>query len=355
MQFPGLCCKAGRPPLRVGATRIQTQVTQVEEEKNVKLKIWAPLASLAVFMMFAGSAFAQDDESASAPDPRLQKMLDGFRSAKPSNAAAAHRSQQQVKSDAITREGTDVCTYPFTSGSGTTYLQFCVTVNGNIVEFQSPAGVEQISQGGYNEGYGICDTSTNVGYYDYADMGDSDNWNSPVLISKTASMVKISRTTSDGLWVLTQTITNSPGPNPSAKVLMQLKNNSSQPKGALLMRYADVDPGNAAGTDMYPDGYLESFDSSLSSAWGYVPQNGSDSGAPSYGLMFQNVGNPVPASVPYGRQGLVQNFPDGPYPCDPSLGYAAPLANTDGSIVYLWAVVLNKEQAVSVTGKYFSF
>jgi hypothetical protein len=323
----------------------------------VKLTIsTAALACLAAFMMFAGSAFAQEDESTVAPDPGLQKMLDGFRSAKPSNAvAAARRSQQQAKSDAVTPEGTDICTYTFTSGSGTSYLQFCVTVNGNIVEFQSPAGVEQIAQGGHSEGYGICDTSTNVGYYDYADMGDSDNWNSPVLISKTATLVKISRTTSDGLWVLTQTITNSPGPNSAVKVLMQLKNNSAQPKAALLMRYADVDPGNAAGTDAYPDGFLESFDSSMNSAWGYVPQSGSLSEAPSYGLMFQDVGNPTPASVPYGREGLVQSVPDGPTPCDSMDSVQAPLANTDGSIMYIWAVVLNKEQAVSVTGKYFSF
>ncbi len=323
----------------------------------MKLKLWTPLVCLAVFMMFAGPAFAQEDESASAADPKLQKMLDGLRHAKPSNAATARKSQRQLKGEAVNPE-TNTCAYTFTSGSGTTYLQFCVTVNGNIVEFQSPAGVEQIRQGGFSEGYGICDlTAGDVAYYDYADMGDSGNWDAPVLVSKTASMVKISRTTSDGLWVLTQTITNSPGPNPSAKVLMELKNNSATPKEAFLMRYADVDPGKASDTDMEPDGFLESFDSSGSSAWGYVPSyDGSDSGAPSYGMMFQKVGNPVPSSVPYAYNGYVQDTPDGPEPCAPGDEFVAPLANTDGSIVYLWIVEnLNKEQAVSVTGKYFSF
>lgn len=324
----------------------------------MKLKIWFPLACLAVLMMFAGPALAQEDESASAPDPKLQKMLDGFRSNKPSSdaAAAARRSQQQAKSDAVTPDATATCSYTFTSGSGYTYLQFCVTVNGNIVEFQSPSGVEQIRQGGFDEGYGICDLSTDVGYYDYANGGDSGNWGAPVLVSHTASMVKISRTTSDGLWVLTQTITNSPGPNPSAKVLMQLKNNSGVAKSAFLFRYADVDPGEAAGEDTDPDGFLESFDSTSSSAWGYVPANGSESSAPSYGLMFQKVGSPVPASVPYAIDGYSQDTSVGPPPCNPSTNFVSPLTNTDGSIVYLWIFEnLNKEQAVSVTGKYFSF
>jgi hypothetical protein len=38
-------------------------------------------------------------------------------------------------------------------------LQFCVTVNGNITEFQSPVGFEHIREGSFGEGYGICDFS----------------------------------------------------------------------------------------------------------------------------------------------------------------------------------------------------
>jgi hypothetical protein len=328
----------------------------------VKLKIWAPLACLAVFMMFAGPALAQDDEGA-LPNPRLQKILDDFRSAKPSSDAssAGRTSQQEAKSEAVTPDETNTCSYTFTSGSNFTYLQFCVTVNGNIVEFQSPSGVEQIRQGSYGEGYGICDLTENVAYYDFSDDGASSNWGSPVLISHTSGMVKISRTTSDGLWVLTQTITNSPGPNPSAKVLMQLKNNSGIAKEAYLFRWADVDPGNAANGDNFSTGtddFKESFDSSFSSAWGYVALNetgSSGSDAPSYGLMFQDVGSPTPATVPYGRDGYSLDSSAGPAPCSPFSNYASPINLTDGAIEYLWFVELNKEQAVSVTGKYFSF
>jgi hypothetical protein len=195
-------------------------------------------------------------------DPKLQRILDGWRSAKPStgDASVALESQQQVKSEGVTSD-VNTCAYTFTSGAGYTYLQFCVTVNGNIVEFQSPAGEEQIDQGTIQEGYGVCDLNTNIGYFDYSAGGTSANWDAQVLVSKTATLVKISRTTSDGLWTLTQTITNTPGPNPSARVTMALKNNSTVAKEAYLMRFADVDPGYTAGADAFPTGYEESFNS----------------------------------------------------------------------------------------------
>lgn len=84
-------------------------------------------------------------------------------------AAAFSQSQQQQQNlmPAISSAAaTDVCQSTFTTGAGPTYLQFCVTQNGNITEFQSPAGVEHIRKGDYNEGYGICDFSNLNRYYD---------------------------------------------------------------------------------------------------------------------------------------------------------------------------------------------
>ncbi len=172
----------------------------------------------------------------STPAQRLQGPTKngGARAANPNATGAA---KAKVKSDAVHGDATETCTYTFTSGSGETYLKFCVTVNGNIVEFQAPAGIEQIDQAGSYEGYGICDGSTSIGYYDYA-YADSGNWNAPTTVSHTATPVKIARTTSDGAWTLTQTITSMPGPNPYAKIAMALKNNSGETKSASLMRYA---------------------------------------------------------------------------------------------------------------------
>src|SRR5215469_11636579 len=155
--------------------------------------------------------------------------------------SSASTASINEKVDAIAL-ATATCTYPFTvPGNLNSYLSYCVTVNGNIVSLQSPKGFDQIAQGGAAEGYGVCDLSTNTAYYDWAYL-DSGNWGAPTLVSNTATAVRIARTTTDGLWTLTQTISKVSGVQPYAKVTMALKNNTAITKDAYLVRYADVDP-----------------------------------------------------------------------------------------------------------------
>ncbi len=318
----------------------------------MKLKMWAlPLLCFGLITSFADSALAQEGEVApdQASPARPIPLPSKPPQAQPSNGSetTAGKTQQQMKSEAVGSDHSSTCTYTFTSGSTATYLQFCVTVNGNIVEFQSPLNIEQIRQGDAGEGYGICDLSTETSYYDYADNGDSGNWKAPTTVTHTATMVKIERTTSDGLWTLTQTITSMPGMSPAAKVLMALKNNSSSSKFAYLFRYADADPGQAADTDT---SYNEDFDGTLDSAWGYLGYGNTDD----YGLMIQDVGNPTPTSVGYERAGYALNsIPTNA--CDPFTLVESPLLNADGRTMYLWSVSLKKEQTVSVTSRYLSF
>jgi len=68
----------------------------------------------------------------------------------------------------------------------------------------TPFNREHIAVGAAGEGYGVCDNTGAVAYFDYADYGDSGNWGAPTLVSQTATSVKIARTTSDGVWTLTQ-------------------------------------------------------------------------------------------------------------------------------------------------------
>lgn len=265
------------------------------------------------------------------------------------DATDGSRSQGKPKSDAVNPNATQTCTYKFTSGSGATYLQFCVSVNGNIVEFNSPQGIEQLNQGGADEGYGICDTSTTVGYYDYA-YADSGNWNPPTTVTHTATEVKIERTTSDGAWTLTQTIMPVPGTNPYAKITMALKNNSGVTKDAYLLRYGNADPDNARSTG----NYFQDYDGTLDSAWGNTPYS-STNGSNPYGLMLQNVGNPGPTSVPYGREGFAITGLDGPAPCNYAANFASPITEAEGSIVYFYNFQLKKDETVTVTERYQSF
>jgi len=275
--------------------------------------------------------------------------------AHPANAVSADtsdgRTHGRTKNDASPAEVVNNCGYQFTTGSGITYLQFCVTDKGNISEFQSPEGIEQLNPqdiGAY-EGYGICDlTNNNTVYYDYA-FTSSNNWNPPITVSQTATEVKIERSTSDGLWTLTQMVSLIGGPTPFAKISMTLKNNTNEAKEVLLLRYANPVPDkpNSSGT------YEENYDGTVNSAWGYTAINSGGNGDP-YGLMLQIVGNPTPAKTPYLSEGMA-NTSAAPNPCNPFATFASPITDNFGSIVYVYQFGVNKEQAITVNNRYMSF
>lgn len=175
--------------------------------------------------------------------------------------------------------------WTFTSGSGNTYLSYCVTPNGNITYLETPHGYAQINHTYAalldGEGYGLCDANVPTQYYDYA-YGDSGNWGATSLVSQTATSMKFTRNTSDGFWTLTQTITQVAGSS-SVKVVMTLKNNTAVGRTAYLVRYADINADN--------------FNSNFGSGTGsgaFIWNNSPDPAALSqrYGLALQNVGTP---------------------------------------------------------------
>lgn len=309
----------------------------------MKPKIWAlPLACLAVFALSVGSALAQQNATAPRP-PMLHSSPDQSATvnAPTPDASAAASSQLKTRSN-TSPDATDTCSYTFTSGSGYSYLQFCVTVNGNITEFQSPVNIEQLSPGGSSayEGYGICDiTNANTAYWDYAGNGDSGNWNPPIKLSQNATSVKIERTTSDGAWTLTQIFTSVPGTNPYAKITMELKNNSGEAKKVLLLRYANAVPytGNP---------YLEDYGGTYESAWGWD----------AYGLILQDVGIPAPSSIPWLETAFAINTFAGPAPCNSGANYEAVIVDGSGSLVnQVTFTGLNKNETVTVSKKYMQF
>ena len=248
----------------------------------MKARIWAfALAGVVAFGLSAGSALAQRD--ASKPGPRIGHYDPDQPATVP--VPAADTSQLKTRSNA-TGDYTDTCTYTFTAGTGREYLQFCVTVNGNIAEFQSPSGVEQLSPGGSSafEGYGICDVTnadTRVlglcskrgqrklepSDHGHAHRHDGEN----------------RADHGDGAWTLTQTISIVGGANPYAKMIMALKNNSGVTKDASLIRY-----GNFVPPSGYP--YLENYGGTYDAAVAYTEDSQS-------GVILQDVGPPAPASV----------------------------------------------------------
>jgi len=202
-----------------------------------------------------------------------------------------------------------------------------VTANGNIPQLQSPAG--QLLIGGgitVGEGYGVCNESPIATYWDYAGWGDSGNWLPATTLSQTATSVKIARTTSDGVWTLTQTITQDKA-TPSVRITMALKNNTAVSRKAYLVRYADADPGNWIA---------DSFDSTADSAFGWAPTTGVNDG---WGLMIKNVGT---------RWGYTNGFSqpifNPPNPCAFAYNWIGPVANTDGSILLTYVDAIGSHQ-----------
>ena len=224
------------------------------------------------------------------------------------------------------------CEFTFTAGASNTFLRYCVTDGGNILGIEGPQGHFMVPDN--REGYGVCDESTGVAYDDYGSFGDTGNWGPATVVSHSAKSVKIARTTNDGIWTLTQTISQVTGNTPMAKASMTLKNNTGVDRIALLMRYADVDA----------DGVSEnSLDGTRNSAFGWNPAG---SGI-TFGLALQNVG-----TSPF-HEGFAQNVPQGPAPCTPfaNIGLTT-LTATDGSLVMLYDLHVPKGASKTVTVSY---
>jgi len=232
-----------------------------------------------------------------------------------------------------------ICSFSFTSGSGNTYLNYCVTPSGNIFYIETPKGHLQLGHFSVAEGYGVCDATANVEYHDYAGFGNSGNWNSPVLLSQSATSVKIARTTSDGIWTLTQTITQVAASS-SIKIVMTLKNNTAAARDVYLVRYAAVDADSQA---------LNNLDATQNSAAGWNSHGITDH---SYGLQLQNVGNP---QFSYWN-GFAQNIPGGPNAC--AFAFNSPgtvITATDGSLVMAYVDTMPVHGSKTVTLNYKGF
>jgi hypothetical protein len=311
--------------------------------------------SLAAFaLLLAVPAHAQNDAA-----QKMDQYRNRLRPAQQSSDASSTTNESQ--SARLSDAKPDVipgCSYPYTSGSGATYMNYCVTVNGTLANFESPAGIEMLYQNGTGEGYGICEVQTGGNYWDY-NYGDSGNWLAPVTLTQNDTEVKIERRPIDDSFLLTQTISKVSGATPAAKVVMAIKNTSGEARSFYLMRYANFVPDQAA---IYAD-YYETYDASTDSAWGYVP-NFATYSSPSgqYGLMLNNVGAPAPATTSIVYYGFDFSSYYGPYPCQPlefdtegNKPTVGTIVDNLGSGVVLYALELNNNQTATVTLRYFAF
>ena len=198
----------------------------------------------------------------------------------------------------VTPDATTTCSYFFTVATPTSSVIPLRDCQWERSLDDTPSGHHQIFS---REGYSLCNESPAASYWDYAVYGDSGNWAAPVLLSLTTNSVKISRTTADGIWTLIQTITldkNTPG----AKIAMALKNNTTTPRVAYLVRF--VDPS--------ADSFVQNYFSATTDgafAWNPSIPFGNPIG---YGLELANVGEPQFGYL----QGFARTIPTGPNPCN---------------------------------------
>jgi len=229
-------------------------------------------------------------------------------------------------------DATTTCAHTFTSGNNNTYLSYCVTANGNIPQIQTPFGLLQLGSDG--EGYGLCQESPAVQYHDYG-SSDTGNWKAPTLVSLTTTAVKIARTTSDGHFTLTQTITMVPQTS-SITIAMAITNHQAVAKKVYILRYADSNPNGSAqqGINATHNGVYSWLDSRFPSF-------------PPGGLQLQNVGNP-----PFLYwQGFARTVDYGPNACDFAANSTIAVIENSGSMTmaYVGTVYANGTKTVTVT------
>ena len=225
------------------------------------------------------------------------------------------------------------CAYSFSSGSGHTLTQYCLTYNGNIVQFSSPGNIQFFNRGTVSEGYGLCDFQAPEPYYDYA--SNAQGWR-PTIVSRTgAQTVRFIRRTLDAQWELSQEITQvkadptSPG---SAKVVMTLKNLSAEDRIVVLVRHANVDANHSASDDR--------FYATRNFAYGAEP-------GLSFGLGLTT------NTFEFNGGGLTQFVPSGPNPCAVTENANFDQFAGDGSIgmVYSMTIPAGASKTVQMTYK----
>jgi len=61
------------------------------------------------------------------------------------HVSAANASATTPQKGTSARSEADTCAYTFTvAGANNDYMEFCVSVNGNVISFQSPDGIEYL-------------------------------------------------------------------------------------------------------------------------------------------------------------------------------------------------------------------
>jgi hypothetical protein len=152
-------------------------------------------------------------------------------------------------------EASTACTWTFTAGGGDKLLRYCVSSHGNVMQFETPAGIEHIRTGTFIEGYAVCSTSFGVHGWDQGDVESA--WGALAFSGLSASGVTVTRTTLDGRLRLEMKFTRDTKEMETTIAVTVTNLTAATIAGVQYSRYADFDRSGAwdrTGTSVWESG-----------------------------------------------------------------------------------------------------
>jgi hypothetical protein len=132
-------------------------------------------------------------------------------------------------------------------------MNLCLSDHGNVVRFESPAGIQQIAGG--EEGYILCDATTGTVYHDTGTV--EDGFGPPTIIQPNgvnSFPFTVVRTTLDGQFTLSQTFTRARprtvGDN-ELRIQSDVANNTATSHQLQLTRYVNADADGSPAHDIF--------------------------------------------------------------------------------------------------------
>ena len=161
------------------------------------------------------------------------------------------------------------CFSTHTFGSSRTFMKVCITEDGNLLQFESPASQEHIfNSGPVGEGYVLCSPSGNNGVHGFDTAGlESGFGDSTITQPKGPNTfpLTIVRETTDGIFRLQQTFSRDTAEH-DLTITMKVTNVSGIARSVVrLHRYYNGNLGN--------DGNSDVWDKAEDSVWGRQGNN----------------------------------------------------------------------------------
>jgi choice-of-anchor C domain-containing protein len=146
----------------------------------------------------------------------------------------------------VTGPVTPDCAYSFSSGSGASLVQYCVSAKGTLQRLESPAGQEHIAVGQIWEGFIVCSGNTLQGW----DLGASEDGFGPATLVKRQTTTGVTLRRLSPQYQLEQAFALDKDET-DVTVTMTLTNISGITiPDVRIARAYDPDPNNDAGDDL---------------------------------------------------------------------------------------------------------